>query len=53
MTDEEKWEASAKKFDDKLPDLAKALRSPELQKTIKDIHEYYGWIRCYQSTKRW
>lgn len=42
----DKWEERAKKFDDKLPELAKALRSSNLQNSCADIDTYDGWIRC-------
>lgn len=41
----DKWEERAKKFDTLCPNLAKALRSQNLQQSCADI-EKYGWIRA-------
>jgi len=43
--DKDKWEERAKHWDNKLPALAAALRSDNVQAICADI-EKYGWIRC-------
>jgi hypothetical protein len=45
----DKFESWAKQWDDKVPNLAKALRSEDLQKSCADIEDLCGWIRCTTS----
>lgn len=45
MENKDKWEQRAKMWDERLPNLAKALRSEDLQKSCSDIDEFWGWIR--------
>lgn len=45
----DKWEERVKQWDDRLPNLAKALRSEDLQKSCADIDQFDGWIRCISS----
>jgi hypothetical protein len=49
MDRKEKFESWAKKWDEKMPNFAKALRSQDLQNTCADIETYFGWIRCATS----
>lgn len=44
-----RFEELAKECQDKLPNLAKALRSEDLQKTCNDIKMFDGWIRTKTS----
>lgn len=51
MTDKERWEERAKYWDDKLPNLAAALRSEGLQKQCEAIEQMpyedgtlWGWL---------
>lgn len=41
----EKWEQRAKQWDERLPNLAKALRNKNLQAACDDLNRY-GWIMC-------
>lgn len=52
MDRKEKFENWAKTWEDKLPNLAKALRSEDLQKSCSDLEEYDGWIRCTTSVPK-
>lgn len=45
----DKFESWAKEWENKLPNLAKALRSEDLQKSTDDIEKFDGWIRCTTS----
>jgi len=48
----EKFEKWAKEWDEKIPNLSKALRSEDLQNSISDMEEFEGWIRCTTSNPR-
>jgi hypothetical protein len=45
----DKFESWAKKWEDKVPNLAKALRNEDLQNATADIEQFDGWIRCTTS----
>lgn len=45
----DKFESWAKQWEDKVPNLAKALRSEDLQNVTADIEQFDGWIRCATS----
>lgn len=45
----EKFEKMAKEWDEKLPNLAKALRTKDLQNYCNDVDEFDGWIRVQSS----
>lgn len=45
----DKFESWAKEWENKLPNLAKALRSEDLQNSTADIERFDGWIRCTTS----
>jgi hypothetical protein len=49
MERKEKFEQWAKEWEGKLPNLAKALRNEDLQKSIADIETFDGWIKCTTS----
>lgn len=51
MGDVDKWEERAKLFDERLPQLAKALRSKTLQDSCADI-SMYGWILSTSAVPR-
>lgn len=48
MTRKEKFEQWAKQWEDKLPNLAKALRNEELQKTCSEMEEMAWHIRIQE-----
>lgn len=52
MNNKEKFESWAKEWESKLPNLAKALRGEDLQKSCADIEAYDGWIRCITSVPK-
>lgn len=52
MDRKEKFENWAKKWEEKLPNLAKALRSEDLQKSCADLEMYDGLIRCTTSVPK-
>lgn len=48
MNRKEKWEQWAKQWEDKVPNLAKALRNEELQKTCTEIEEMAWHVRIQE-----
>lgn len=52
MDRKEKFEQWAKNWEEKVPNLAKALRSNDLQNACADIEKYDGWIRCTTSVPK-
>lgn len=48
MTRKERWEQWAKQWEDKVPNLAKALRNEELQKTCTEIEEMSWHVRIQE-----
>lgn len=48
MTRKEKWESWAKQWEDKVPNLAKALRNEELQKTCSEMEEMAWHVRIQE-----
>lgn len=48
MTRKEKFEQWAKQWEDKVPNLAKALRNEELQKTCTEIEEMAWHVRIQE-----
>jgi hypothetical protein len=52
MERKEKFESWTKKWEEKMPNLAKALRSEDLQNSCADIEKYDGWVRCTTSVPK-
>jgi uncharacterized protein YukE len=48
----DKFEGWAKKWESKVPNLAKALRSDDLQNSTADIEMFDGWIKVSTSTPK-
>lgn len=49
LMNKERYEQEAKKYENIMPNLSKALRSADLQNSCADIEMFDGWVRCKTS----